>query len=44
MGKIFSVYLMIIENGLYMRTGTLNVIRNEYLCKYNVAKPVTFNT
>ena len=44
MGKICSVYPIFIENGVYMCTGTFNVIRNEHLCEYNVTKPVTFNT
>ena len=37
MGKIFSVYPTVIENCLFMWTGTFNVTLNEYLCKYNVA-------
>ena len=41
---IFSEFQIIIENGVYMRTGTFNVTINEHLCKYNVTKSVTFIT
>ena len=37
MGKIFSVYRIIIENGVY-NTGNFNVAINEHLSKYNVTK------
>ena len=41
---IFSVYQIIIETDVYMWAGTLNVTKNERLCKYNVTKSVMFIT
>ena len=40
--QIFSLYQIIIENGVYIWTGTFNVTINEDLCEYNVTKYVTF--
>ena len=38
----FSVYQIIIENGVYvMVNGTFNVTINEHMCKYNVTKSAT---
>ena len=44
MGTTISGNQIIIENGVYMWTGTFNVTINEHLCKNNVTKSVTFIT
>ena len=42
--EILSVYLIIIENDVYMWAGTLHVTINKRFCKCNVTKFVTFIT